>query len=186
MSIISFGEILQLLLTVAALGYIFSGSLRRYETDPLKQYKRFDLKDFLYSALIASPGIILHELAHKFTALSFGLEATYQIFPLGLAIGIILKAINSSFLLLAPGYVVINGANSFQSSLSAFAGPFINLLLWLGCALLLKKSKNMTHNQALVLTLMKNMNRMLFLFNMIPIPPLDGYKVFEPFFRMLF
>ena len=61
----------------------------------------------------------------------------------------------------------------------------MNLLLWFGTRLLLKKSKNMNHKTAIGLTLLKEMNKWLFLFNMIPIPPLDGYNVFEPLVRML-
>jgi len=186
MPIITVIEIIYLIITVLVIGYIFSGMSRLYSTDPLKVYKRFDWDDFKFAIMIAAPGIILHELAHKFVAMGFGLEAVYQIWPLGLAIGAALKAFGSSFILLAPGYVLIQNASVFQMSLSAFAGPAVNLALWIIPVFMLKKAKNMSHKKVVGLVMLKQINKWLFLFNMIPLPPLDGSKVFLPILSALF
>jgi len=161
---ISLLEIFYLLLTIIAIGYIFSREL--------------SWKELKFSCLIAAPGIILHELAHKFLAIAFGFNADFKIFFFGLLIGVVLRLFNSPFILIAPGYVNIPAiSNSLQYRLVAFAGPFSNLLIWVVCALVLKYKTRLTRKSALVLLLTKRINGILFLFNMIPFGPLDGAKV---------
>ena len=184
MALFTLIEILSLLLTVVVIGYIFSGIKRKLEPDLIPKW--FDWNDFLYSAAIASPGIILHELAHKFVALAMGISAHYEVWVPGLVLGVLLKAFGSGFVILAPGYVVLNAPTAIQQSLTAFAGPAVNLVLWIGATLALKYSKSMSHNKAIALSLLKDMNKWLFIFNMIPLPPLDGFKVIQPLLGMIF
>ena len=199
MAIITIVEIINLILTTIIVGYIFTGyipntTIVKSDEDPLiAQYttkyanKWFDWKKIKFAILVASPGIILHELGHKFVALYFGLSAQYQIFWGGLLLGLVLKLLSSPFLILAPGYVVISGnATILQSTLIAFAGPFVNLILWLGSWYILKTNKKMTINTTLALTLMKQINMVLFFFNMIPIPPFDGFTVWTGLYHILF
>lgn len=184
-------EILYILITVIVIGYIFS-AMFRHETknqDILARYTsftKFNWEDIKFGVLIAAPGIIFHELAHKFTAMFLGLNAYYEIYPTGLIIGIILRLLNSGFLILAPGYVVISNATQLQSILTAFAGPFTNLLLFIISLLILKYTKNLKPKTALILAATKQINMWLFIFNMIPVPPLDGSKVILPLLSMLF
>ena len=176
MAIITLTEIVYMLAVTGVVAYIFSGMVKRKPRD-LLSVKRFDWEDLKFAALVAAPGIILHELAHKFTAMAFGLNAVFEIWPTGLLIGVILKAVGSGFILLAPGYVSIaSGFTPFQMMITAFAGPFINLVLWLGAGYLLKMP-NITRAKALFLVMTQHINKWLFIFNMIPIPPLDGSKV---------
>ncbi len=179
-------EVFYLVLTTFVVGYIFSGMIRKEHTDPLTSYKRFDWKEIWFSIQVAAPGIILHELGHKFVAIAFGLDAHYEIWPTGLLLGIILKMVGSGFMLLAPGYVTIIGASPLIASLTAFAGPFVNLCLWIIPLLIVKYHKNLRRTTALTLLLMQNINKWLFLFNMIPIPPLDGFKVIQPLLSVFF
>jgi len=177
----TFIEIIYLVIMVLAIGYVFSGFIQRPVKDPLErvlgQKKRFDWQNIKYAMLIAAPGIVLHELAHKFVALGFGLSANFFIWPTGLILGIVLKLIGSGFILLAPGYVSIIGATPFQSAITSLAGPLINGALWLGCYLTLKYKKKLLRKQAIFLGFTGQINKWLFIFNMIPIPPLDGSKV---------
>src|SRR3989338_7492776 len=139
------------------------------------------LKGTIPVILIASPGINPHELSHKFVPLSFGLGATFQIWTLGLFLGVVLKLFSSHFILLAPGYVSISQASQgIHTSLIAFAGPAVNLLLWLGARSILHSSRSFSQKQLLGLTLLRDINRWLFIFNIIPIPPLDGSKILGP------
>ena len=171
-------EIFYLLLTVAVVGFIFSGLIRQ---NPLSRSIWFNWEDLKFSMLVASPGIILHELSHKFVALSYGFDATYQIWTLGLFLGVVLKLFSSPFILLAPGYVSISQASQgIHTSLIAFAGPAVNLLLWLGARSILHSSRSFSQKQLLGLTLLRDINRWLFIFNIIPIPPLDGSKILGP------
>ncbi len=174
-------EIIYLIIVTAVIGYIFTGyvSIRPKTVYNMMYPNRFDLRDFYFSALIAAPGIIIHELAHKITAMSFGYPAQFQIFTFGLVIAIFLKLINSPFLIIAPGYVNIPAIeSSLQYRLIAFAGPAVNLLLWAIAYLVLKYANNLSRKQLAFLALTKRINMILFIFNMIPIGPLDGAKVF--------
>ncbi len=180
MALITFTEILYFVILTLVIGYIFSGKfVRRPKTVyDMMHPKRFNLDDFKFAILVTAPAIILHELAHKFVAMAYGLSATFKLFPLGLGIGVFLKLINSPFILIAPGYVEIPPiGDAFAYRLIAFAGPAINLVLWLGSAFILKRAKNLTRAQSSALGLTKYINMILFFFNMIPFGPFDGAKV---------
>ena len=185
--ILSLLELLYLILTVLVIGYIFTGTVQRPRVRSDLDYlvSRFSWDDFWYACLVASPGIILHELAHQFVALSFGLSAVYQVWPTGLFIGVLLKLLGSGFMLLAPGYVSILGGDALSLTFSAFAGPFMNLLLWFGAWLYLRL-EHVSRRGAVTAGLLKQINLWLFIFNMLPLPPLDGSKVFFGLYQLLF
>jgi len=189
MVLISFIEIVNILITTLVIGYIFMGlfPLRGSKKDVLESYvKRFDWSEFWFACLVAAPGVVLHEMGHKFVAMYFGLSAVFHIWPTGLVIAILLKLFGSGFILLAPGYVTVIGANMLQGMFTSFAGPFINLLLWIIPIFILKYAVNMTRRQAIFWNLTKQINKWLFIFNMLPIPPLDGYSVWIPLFKIVF
>ncbi len=187
MPLITFIEIINLVILIIVIGYIFSGFVRK----PKRLYdlyirSRFNLEDIKFASLIAAPAVVLHELAHKFIAIGFGLDASFNLFPFGLLLGILLRFINSPFLIVAPGYVLISqGANELQNILISFAGPFINLILWL-VSLFILKTRKLKRNTAIALHFSVIINMWLFIFNMLPIPPLDGSKVWFGLFKLLF
>ena len=194
MAVIDLIEILNLIILTVAIGYIFTGYIRTPEHMRLGFKKpKFNWQDFKFATLIAAPGVVLHELAHKFVALGFGLQAAFHIWYPGLGIAIFLKLINSPFLLIAPGYVQIgniaDGLTPLLENLStvlvSFAGPLVNLLIWFIAGFILNNSKTLTKNQATALFLTKRINMLLFVFNMLPIPPLDGSKVLFGLFKLI-
>ena len=166
-------EIFYILVLTVAIGYIFSG----YIKIPGFYSKGFNWEAIKFAIIVSAPAIILHELAHKFIGLAFGYEAMFNIWWFGLALGIFLRVIGSPFLILAPGYVSVNPGSSMELSLIAFAGPFINLLLFLSALLVLRFKRRLKRKEFLFWHLTKTINLWLFIFNMIPIPPLDGSKV---------
>ncbi len=182
MAFFALGEIFDMIVMTLVVGYIFSGLFKKpveEDYDPLKQLKQgFFSDDFKFAVIIAAPAIILHELGHKFVALSFGLEAVFQAAWFFLFLALLMKLMNFGFIFIVPAYVSILGrATPLESSLIAFAGPLVNLTLWLGAALALKKRLfSNKHNAALLLT--SKINMFLFVFNMLPIPGFDGSKVF--------
>jgi len=182
--LISITEIVYLAIVTVVIGYIFMDFIPRAYGSYIK--KRFDWNNFKIACLIVAPGVVFHELAHKFVAMSFGLSAIFQIWPFGLVLGVFLKIIGSSFILLAPGYVGISsGATVPQLTLISFSGPLINLILWLGSWAILNRAR-LTRKQAVSLYLLKQINMWLFIFNMLPIPPLDGSKVFYGLYKLIF
>ncbi len=177
MVLLSLDEIKYIIVLTLALGYIFSGFIKRPKS-PFETYSAFNLNDIIYAALVAAPAVILHEFGHKFVAMAFGLDASFHVYWFGLGLGVILKLVNAPFLILAPAYVSIPmNVTPLQGFLTAFAGPFVNLMLWLGSMYLLKYGNLAYKYMALIATSAK-INKILFIFNMIPFPPLDGYKVF--------
>ncbi len=187
MAIVTIWEIIDIIIVTLVLGYIFMSQFRRPRTalDVLDSH-RFNFEDFKFAVLVTAPGIIFHEMAHKFVALSFGIAATFKAWYFGLGIGVFLSIINSPFILLAPGYVEIAGGTYLQQAASAFAGPFTNLVLFLVAKYMIERKKRFTRTQALGWHMTKQINIFLFFFNMIPIPPFDGSKVFYAIFKLFF
>lgn len=187
MPLITFGEIIDLILMTLFVGYIFSGMIpiRRESYDPLVHYKkRFDFEGLKFAIMATAPAIIVHELAHKFVAMGFGMHAVFMAFyrnSFTLMLGvltIISKLTGFGFMFFVPGFVEIGGAgNNLQFTLTAFAGPFVNLILWLSAWYFLK-NKIYKKKHYLLLLLTSRINMFLFIFNMLPIPGFDGYKVF--------
>ena len=167
-----------------AIGFIFSDIFpRRAEGyDPLAQ-QRFSFVDWealKWGAMAAAPGVVLHELAHKFLALSFGLQATFHAAYFWLIIGVALKLARFPFIFFVPGYVsYLSIGTPMQHALIALAGPATNLALWLGSWYLLKQGGKKFRKYTALLYLNKQINMFLFIFNMIPIPPFDGGQVFS-------
>lgn len=186
---ITIGEILDMILMIAVVGFIFMDTfkLQKKTEDVLDKYmhkssglfRSFNWHDFWFAAMVVAPSIILHELGHKFTAMSYGLSATFNAAYLWLAIAILLKLVNFPIIFFIPAFVSIGGnPSAIQSALIAFAGPGINLFLFVIAYIVLKTQKlNVVKSQ--FWTLIKNINLFLFIFNMIPIPGFDGFTVFS-------
>lgn len=168
-------EVISALVITAVLGYIFSDYVA-FPANPF-DVKRFNWKAIRFAALLIAPAVIVHELFHKFVAMGFGFPATFHVYWAGLGIAVALKLFGAPFIILAPAYVSYPAlATHFQSMLIAFAGPFANLLMWLGSDYWLKYRK-MSRRTALALVITRQVNKFLFIFNMIPLPPLDGFSV---------
>lgn len=192
MPLINFGEIIDLVIMTFFVGYIFSDVIpfRRDNYDPLTHYKSaIDFSALKFAIIATAPAIIFHELAHKFTALGFGLNAVFYAFyrsPFTLMLGIfaiLSKLTGFGFVFIVPGFVGISGTGThLQFALTALAGPLVNLALWLGAKYMLK-SKKYKKKHYLLLILTQKINMFLFIFNMLPIPGFDGYKVFSELIR---
>lgn len=186
---LTFGEIFDIIAMTAFIGFIFKDFFRRPATvhyDPLTTIKRgFNWDNFLFACYLVAPAIILHEFAHKFVGLSFGLQSTFHAAYGWLALGLVLKLVNFGFIFFVPAYVSITGAGThLQFAAISVAGPLMNALLWLGAGLALRFAKiNSKYIPFVILT--KRINMFLFFFNMIPIRPFDGggffYHIWQAF-----
>src|SRR3989338_7563131 len=180
--IISLQEIVDLILMTLVVGYIFSDmfnrrvSLEKY--DPLKQAtKTIDWESIKIAAIVTAPGIILHEFAHKFVAIAYGLSAVFHASYFWLGIGLIMKMLGTGFVFFVPGFVSIAGGEAMQLIFIAFAGPFMNALLWFIGWLIIKQNWIQKKYIPLIYAF-KQINMFLFVFNMLPIPGFDGFSAY--------
>ncbi len=142
MGFISLFELVDMAITIAFVGFIFSGMFPKQprKADVLYQKPGFDWESLKFSAMVVGPALILHELAHKFLAMGFGMQATYHAAYTWLILGLILKLANFGFIVIVPAFVSISGNGSaLQFAFVAVAGPMMNLVLWLGLGLMLKR-----------------------------------------------
>jgi Zn-dependent protease len=116
----------------------------------------------------------LHEMGHKFVAQKNGLWSEYRMFPLGLGLTLLISF--TGFLFAAPGAVMIAGPMDDRTNGKiSIAGPIVNIIFsavgFAGCMLL--------NGDILVVPffLLASLNASLALFNLIPVPPLDGSKI---------
>lgn len=141
----------------------------------------------------------VHEFAHAWTAWKFGDPTAYREGRVTLNPLAHLDWVGVLFLLLAGfGWakpVPVRRSNfrrpRLMSVVVTAAGPFSNLLLaFLGLlavyvlehsGALRGASPGAIHTMNLILHYWLNINLMLFLFNLIPLPPLDGYRIAEEF-----
>jgi Zn-dependent protease len=195
MAIISLSEIIDMVAMTLFVGFIFSDVIpfRRDDYDPLKHYsRRFDFEGLRIAIMATAPAIILHELAHKFTALSFGMGAVFNAFyreTTYLVLGVFAifsKLAGLPFVFFVPGFVRISGyGTNLMYALTAFSGPVVNLFLWLASAYLIK-NKKYKKRYFLLLLLTKKINMFLFIFNMLPFPGFDGFNVFRHLINAFF
>lgn len=124
---------------------------------------------FGISALTVGAGFLLHELAHKFTAMSFGRLSMFR--ADNYMLGLMLVFSLFGFIFAAPGAVMIRGSLPREkSALVAASGPLTNLVL-AGLFFLLPWQSASVFGTRI--------NLWLALFNLIPLGILDGAKVWQ-------
>ncbi|MCL5011630.1 MAG: site-2 protease family protein [Candidatus Marsarchaeota archaeon] len=128
---------------------------------------------FLLILITVGLGFILHEMAHKYVAIKYGLQAKYVMWTLGLLLAIIM-AVLLGFVFAAPGATYIWGGNvnTEENGKISLAGPLTNLALAIVFAPLI-----FIPALSEVGLVGVQVNLFLGAFNMIPIFPLDGSKV---------
>lgn len=182
--IISFREIIDIVIMTVAVGYIFMGIFRLRN---LHNY--FDWRVLWFACLVTAPALIFHELAHKFSALAAGLQATFHAAYVWLGLGVILKLIHAPFIFFVPGYVSIQCATASCSPTPltlagvAFAGPALNLALWLAGLLMIKNHHFHSKKWLFFWFVTRRINGFLFILNMLPIPGFDGFSVYSGMWR---
>ena len=138
----------------------------------------------LISMFTVGIGFILHEMAHKFTAMKFGFWAEFQKNNMMLLVAVALAAL-VGVVFAAPGATMIYGSyiSREQNGKISAAGPAVNLLLCIPFALMLFVSGMvslpiLSRNLLSLLGLVGlQVNAMLAAFNMLPVSVLDGKKV---------
>jgi Zn-dependent protease len=147
---------------------------------------------FGIALLTVGVGFILHEMAHKFTAIRYGYWAEFRKDNNMLLVAVALASL-VGFVFAAPGATVIysntgdgRGLSREQNGKISAAGPVVNLILCVLFAIIFViagglaavKTGNMSILAELGLAGVQ-INAMIATFNMLPISILDGNKVFS-------
>ncbi len=204
----SLQELLDVLIMTLIVGYLFKDAFRlpKQHVDVLDYYRAKDSwsrnwHDLAWAVLLVAPSIILHELGHKFTAMAFGLQATFHA-ACGLdtlsgvgsglcgiqLLALLMKYMGYGFLIFVPAYVnIADSAPPVQHALISFMGPFVHLVFWVGATVLLRNRsavRSWPRRTQLFVLFLKRINLFLFILNMIPIPGFDGYWVLTNLFEV--
>jgi len=130
---------------------------------------------FAVSAVTVGVGFILHELAHKFTAMHYGYWAEFRKDNLMLLVAVAMAAL-AGFVFAAPGATVIYGQalSRRENGWISASGVITNLVLAVPFAVLALLGGGLL---SIIGFMGWKVNGMLAAFNMLPVGPLDGKKV---------
>ena len=139
------------------------------------------------SLLTVGIGFILHEMAHKFTAIRYGYWAEFRKDNSMLLIAVVLAAL-VGVVFAAPGATVIYSTSADGRRLSreengkiSASGPLVNLVLCIPFAALLLLGGQGSAMGSNLITMIGmiglQVNAMIAAFNMLPVSVLDGKKV---------
>lgn len=167
-------EIRQILISVTVLTFAFAIVLMDGLYNIARQPEAFAL--MLVAALPAVlTGFLLHELAHKRLAQSYGCFAEFRMSLWGIFLALITSLFG--FLFALPGAVFISGRITVgQNGRISLAGPAINLIIG-GICFALVSFVSWPALALLIIYVIAYVNLWLGLFNLLPIYPLDGSKV---------
>lgn len=133
------------------------------------------LTAIIIAAVTAGIGFLLHELAHKYAANYFGCSSEYRAHNTMLIFALLIALVFQA-VFIAPGAVFVRGVQSKrENGIISAAGPATNIVLaflFLAAFILMPDGIWGTVFMFGIL-----INSWLALFNMIPILPFDGRKV---------
>ncbi|MCK4968853.1 MAG: site-2 protease family protein [Candidatus Aenigmarchaeota archaeon] len=169
-------ELKDILISTLALGFIFT-------------YPQLNFTILSIYTIVIAFSFIPHELAHKFAAMKYGAYARFEMFKQGLIFALVLAVVtNGGFVFAAPGAVMIytqfrSHAGIHQIKITqkdnAFisaVGPGINIaiaLLFVIVSFLFPGGF-----MAVIASVIVRVNVFLALFNLLPIMPFDGSKIY--------
>jgi Zn-dependent protease len=126
--------------------------------------------------IIVGTAFVLHELSHKYVAQKYGLWAEYRKWTWGLILAFFLSLTGVIFFA-APGAVMIMSTAWITPEIEAktsIAGPLTNITV--GIVAMLIGATGYFSN---FLTELAVINFFLAVFNLLPIPPMDGSKILK-------
>ena len=131
---------------------------------------------YVISVVAVGSGFVLHELMHKFAAERFGYWAEFRMWVMGIVLALITSTLG--FIFAAPGATYIQGNNvtERQNGIISLAGPATNIVIAFLFLLVGAVGTGIVGDIGLIGF---PVNLFLATFNMLPLMPLDGAKVFR-------
>lgn len=154
----------------------------------MEQFLAFDLEQLPFVIIALLVAFTVHEFAHAYTAFKFGDDTAKDQGRLTLNPVHHLDPIGTIFILIAGfGWarpVPVNRRNFKNPKLAgvlvSLAGPLSNFLIaFLAFGLLYLVVGSAPVFAIQLLNMMVWLNVLLFVFNLLPFPPLDGYRIIE-------
>jgi Zn-dependent protease len=131
---------------------------------------------FLISLLAIGSGFILHEMGHKFLAIHYGGFAEFRAWMWGLIMALMF-ALLAGFVFAAPGAVYIAGnITEEQNGKISAMGPLVNIIF---AAIFFPLVFIATGIFYSICFYIYYINAFLGVFNLLPLGPLDGAKIFR-------
>jgi len=163
-------EVRDLLISWLVLGFCFA----------LVLFHTLSLNGFVIALTALGAGFICHELSHKFVAQKLGLQAEFRLWQTGLIIALACAFISLyspiGFLFAAPGAVyILSYTPRREGGLISLAGPTANIVLAFIFYAVARYGSGFAVDIGGYGVII---NLFLAAFNLLPIPPLDGSKIF--------
>jgi len=136
-------------------------------------------KLLLYVITVVTISLVPHEFLHKYVAMKLGYPARYMLSKRLALLSLI--SILLPFKIIATGYVAVFSWYPIprrDEGLIAVAGPTINLILALATTTLYVVLGNF------LLWFIAWINSLILFFNLLPIPPLDGWRILKWSFKL--
>lgn len=175
-------ELKDIIISVAALTFAFTYLNINFQAGVFGGNLLIILGASLGSVITA---FLFHELAHRYVARRFGGIAFFKMWPPGVFLVIITAFLG--FIFAAPGAVNIGGIfRKDQIGKTALAGPGTNLAIGIVFYLASLISSAALGIQLIsqITAWVAGLNLWFALFNMIPIAPFDGQKIYTWNFRI--
>ncbi|UAL07500.1 MAG: site-2 protease family protein [Candidatus Methanogranum gryphiswaldense] len=162
-------------ITIAVIVLSIAFAIMMYSDSYLDANKTLNfLKLLIISVLLVTCSFLVHELGHKYVAQSYGAWSEFRMYPLGLMMALVFSFFG--FLFAAPGAVYIQGnISKEQNGKISMAGPMMNFIISAVAIVAMLMTTGLTSQ---ILLQLAWLNAFLGIFNMIPIFPFDGSKIF--------
>ena len=134
---------------------------------------------FIISLVTAGIAFIVHEMAHKFTAMKYGYWAEFQMNSMMLVVAVAMAAL-AGIVFAAPGATMIYGnyISREENGKISLAGPVSNLILLIPFVALIVIGQSAGSALLAIIGLVGvKVNAMIAAFNLLPVGPLDGAKI---------
>ncbi|MGO4544406.1 site-2 protease family protein [Paenibacillus sp. 2TAB23] len=161
----------------------------------LQSFLRYPLEELPFLLIAIAIGFTVHEFAHAYSAYKFGDDTAYKAGRVTLNPRVHLDILGTLLLLIAgfgwPKPTPVNPSNFNNPRLMGIivtaAGPISNLLVGIisvfiiigigASGILDNSSVGVVSAISLAFNYIISINFLLFVFNLIPLPPLDGYRI---------